>query len=99
MAGEQRQARLPLAIPPQRIGAVELARRLIGAGQMQPGDVLMLYTDGLIDALNSEGEEFGTARLRHTQLKLLAQQAEHVGNAQRPGAMDKMLGLENVMPE
>ena len=33
---------------------------------MQPGDVLMLYTDGLIDALNSEGEEFGTARLRQT---------------------------------
>ncbi len=26
---------------------------------LQPGDFLLLYTDGLIDALNASGEEFG----------------------------------------
>ncbi len=32
--------------------------------QMQPGDVLLAYTDGLTDALNVAGEEFGEARVR-----------------------------------
>ena len=32
--------------------------------QMQPGDVLLAYTDGLTEALNEAGEEFGEARVR-----------------------------------
>lgn len=31
--------------------------------RMQPGDVLILYTDGITEARNGEGEEFGLARL------------------------------------
>ncbi len=30
---------------------------------IEPGQALMLYTDGLVDALNPRGEEFGMARL------------------------------------
>lgn len=45
---------------------------------MQPGDALMLYTDGLIDALNSEGEEFGVARLREVFESLRHVQAEGI---------------------
>jgi Stage II sporulation protein E (SpoIIE) len=30
---------------------------------LSPGDVLLLYTDGLTEATNSSGEEFGPARL------------------------------------
>jgi sigma-B regulation protein RsbU (phosphoserine phosphatase) len=32
--------------------------------QMQPGDVLLAYTDGLSEAFNVRGEEFGEARVR-----------------------------------
>ena len=31
---------------------------------LDPGDTLILYTDGILDALNRRGEEFGDARLR-----------------------------------
>ena len=34
--------------------------------QMQPGDVLIGFTDGLSEALNVRGEEFGEARIRAT---------------------------------
>jgi sigma-B regulation protein RsbU (phosphoserine phosphatase) len=31
--------------------------------QMQPGDLLLLYTDGLTEAMNQGGEQFGRERL------------------------------------
>jgi sigma-B regulation protein RsbU (phosphoserine phosphatase) len=35
-----------------------------GSVQMRPGDVLLAYTDGLSEALDVRGEEFGEARVR-----------------------------------
>ena len=35
---------------------------------LQPGDRLLLYTDGILEATNPQGEEFGSTRL-HTLLK------------------------------
>jgi hypothetical protein len=32
--------------------------------QLQSGDVLVAYTDGVTEALNASGEEFGEARLQ-----------------------------------
>lgn len=31
---------------------------------IEPGDVFLLYTDGMTDALNAAGDEFGLARLQ-----------------------------------
>ena len=36
--------------------------------QLQPGDLIIMYTDGINEAENAEGEQFGVERLIHTVL-------------------------------
>ena len=46
------------------IGAPEFSDLLeVETIQMQPGDRLLMFTDGLTEAMNSEGEEFGMDRV------------------------------------
>ncbi len=47
---------LPLGITPN-------AQFKEGRTQLQEGDVLVIYSDGVSEAVNPQGEEFGTARL------------------------------------
>ena len=43
---------------------IELDERFpAGQASLAPGEFLFVYTDGLIEALNPQGEEFGKARL------------------------------------
>ncbi len=59
--------------------------------QLAPGDTLMLYTDGITEATNSEGEEFGESRLldaleRHSDLPLGSLFQSVVGAVQQFGS-------------
>lgn len=56
-------------------------RYLKGTVQLERGDVLVAFTDGLHDAMNFEGKRFGGTRLRKALLALLA--AEPTASAAR----------------
>lgn len=46
--------------------------------QLQAGDVLVLYTDGIVESTNAEDEEFGIRRLRDTVRASAAQSAQDI---------------------
>lgn len=48
------------------LGLFESPRYFEGHAAFEPGDVLVLYTDGIVEQTNAEGEEFGRARLIET---------------------------------
>jgi len=52
-----------------------------GAVQLQSGDVIVTYTDGVIEALNSSGEEWGVEGLQRSAAKSREQSAEQVVSA------------------
>jgi serine phosphatase RsbU (regulator of sigma subunit) len=45
------------------LGVVPSAAYVSGCFELSAGDVLMVYSDGIIESINSSGEEFGYARL------------------------------------
>jgi len=45
------------------LGVVPAASYVSGSFELRAGDVLMIYSDGITESLNSAGEEFGYARL------------------------------------
>jgi sigma-B regulation protein RsbU (phosphoserine phosphatase) len=45
------------------VGVMESANYEQGSTQLEPGDVLTIYTDGVTEAMNQENEEFGEGRL------------------------------------
>jgi sigma-B regulation protein RsbU (phosphoserine phosphatase) len=53
------------------------------AVQLDPGDTLILYTDGILDALNAHGEEFGDERLRQVCAQHRIQSAPQIVAALR----------------
>ena len=50
-----------------------------GATQLEPGDTLLVYSDGLTEATNAEGEEFGAARVAALLPELRALEPEAIG--------------------
>ncbi len=46
--------------------------------QLQPGDLIFIYTDGLSDAVSFSGEKFGKARVRDTLLRYRECTAEQI---------------------
>jgi sigma-B regulation protein RsbU (phosphoserine phosphatase) len=52
-----------------------------GQLQLSPGDTLILYTDGITEAMNQKNEMYGEARLYLTMHKLMTQPVEEVQKA------------------
>jgi sigma-B regulation protein RsbU (phosphoserine phosphatase) len=59
-------------------GVLPNAEYLTETVQLQPGDHLLLYTDGLIDAVNFDGECWGRERLLETLKKCAGVPAEQM---------------------
>jgi hypothetical protein len=49
--------------------------------QVSPGDILVMYSDGLIEAINSHGEEYGEGRLRELLATLTGKSADDIRRA------------------
>ncbi len=49
--------------------------------QTQPGDLILLYSDGIQDQPNSKGDEYGPARLSHVLPKLCDKTPEELVDA------------------
>jgi phosphoserine phosphatase RsbU/P len=52
-----------------------------GAVQLHPGDLILAYTDGVIDATNSDGEEWGIEGLRNAVAECQTQDADDIVRA------------------
>ncbi len=63
------------------VGIIEEATWTRGTIQLSPGDVLLLYTDGVIDAQNNEGTFFDTERLLATVQANLGRSAQELQEA------------------
>ncbi|HEV8169477.1 MAG TPA: GAF domain-containing SpoIIE family protein phosphatase [Pyrinomonadaceae bacterium] len=59
-------------------GAFEHAAYEQETVQMSSNDLLFLYTDGLTEALNAEGEEFGTTRMMETLKSIASLSADQI---------------------
>jgi sigma-B regulation protein RsbU (phosphoserine phosphatase) len=47
------------------LGMWQSATFMPGAASVQPGDILVLYTDGVVEVMNAAGEMFGVERLEN----------------------------------
>jgi Stage II sporulation protein E (SpoIIE) len=63
------------------LGLLPAARYEQARCEVRPGDVLVLYSDGLIEATNPDGEEYGESRLREFLATARAGTADEIRDA------------------
>lgn len=57
---------IPLVAAGSPLGSSDTAKFVANTQPFEPGDILICYTDGLIEAQNGNGDQFGDKRVRHT---------------------------------
>lgn len=60
------------------LGPTSEASYMRGFIKMSPGDFVILYTDGIVEARNDKGEEFGEERLKELVMKLADKKSSKV---------------------
>lgn len=68
----------PLDAPGIVLGVIEDAEISERSVQMAPGDTLVMYTDGVVEAIDADYHEFGEARLRALLAAAPAQSASEL---------------------
>jgi Stage II sporulation protein E (SpoIIE) len=63
------------------LGVLPNARYEQAKLQVSPGDLLVMYSDGLVEAVNSHGEEYGEGRLRELLATLTEKSADDTRRA------------------
>ena len=56
--------------------------------QLEPGDTLVMFTDGVTEAMNPDGNEFGTGQLKTTLSGLVGQDSRQVVEAVKTAVKD-----------
>jgi sigma-B regulation protein RsbU (phosphoserine phosphatase) len=62
------------------LAAFSFATYVTATHPLEPGDRLVLYTDGLLEAANTEGEEFGPERLANLLKKTARRSPDHAAD-------------------
>jgi sigma-B regulation protein RsbU (phosphoserine phosphatase) len=76
------------------VGMFEAAQYVEDRAQLDPGDLIALYTDGLIESPNAEGVEFGERRLAELLCTLQDQPLERICESVMDGVSEWSHGLE-----
>ena len=63
------------------LGVLTVAKYEQAKLEVSPGDVLVMYSDGLVEATNSRGEEYGEGRLRELIATVTAKSADDIRRA------------------
>jgi stage II sporulation SpoE-like protein len=68
----------PLLVTGPVLGPTANATYSRGYRRLEPGDALLLYTDGMVEAHNDDDEEFGTGRLAKAFVELRDRPADEI---------------------
>jgi sigma-B regulation protein RsbU (phosphoserine phosphatase) len=91
--GDEKEALSWLQPTGAAIGLVEEPAYTVETIQLQPGDILVLYTDGITEARNLEGEFFGSSHLLELIQKSWHSPAKDLVQAIRQGLQDFTNGI------
>ena len=77
-ARDQQKPFIPLVAAGSPLGSGDTAKFSANTQPFTPGDLLICYTDGLIEAANATGDQFGDRRVRQTVQRSYTRNVEEI---------------------